>query len=168
MSPRAACRLEALGFTQVYDYVAGKVDWLAHNLPTHGEQASVLTAGALLRTDVPTADPTETVAVVAARVEASPYRFALVLADDRTLLGRLRHQILTEQPHRLAGDVAEPGPSTIRPHQPLDELTAHLHRHNLTYAIVADPEGHLLGTVHRDDLNATPERAPSDGHVAAP
>jgi rhodanese-related sulfurtransferase len=42
MSPRAACRLELLGFTQVYDYVAGKADWLAHGLPTEGEQARSL------------------------------------------------------------------------------------------------------------------------------
>ena len=41
MSPRAACRLELLGFTQVYDDVAGKADWLAHGLPTEGEQAQV-------------------------------------------------------------------------------------------------------------------------------
>jgi hypothetical protein len=30
-----------LGFTQVYDYVAGKADWLAHGPPTEGEQAQV-------------------------------------------------------------------------------------------------------------------------------
>lgn len=153
MSPRAACRLEALGFTHVHDYVAGKIDWLAHNLPTHGDLAAVPTAGARLRTDVPTAQAQETVGAVAARVDASPYRFALVLADDHTLLGRLRHQTLTDQPDQLVGDVAEPGPSTVRPHQPLDELAAHLHRHDLTYAIVADPEGHLLGTAHRADLD---------------
>ena len=29
MSPRAACRLEALGFTRVYDYVDGIADWKA-------------------------------------------------------------------------------------------------------------------------------------------
>ncbi len=29
MSPRAAARLETLGFTKVYDYVGGKTDWLA-------------------------------------------------------------------------------------------------------------------------------------------
>ncbi|MDP9404293.1 MAG: rhodanese-like domain-containing protein [Actinomycetota bacterium] len=34
MSPRAAWRLEHLGFAQVYDYVAGKVDWMAAGLPT--------------------------------------------------------------------------------------------------------------------------------------
>ena len=36
MSPRAACRLESLGFGEVYDYVAGKLDWMAAGLPTEG------------------------------------------------------------------------------------------------------------------------------------
>ena len=36
MSPRAAWRLERLGFTEVYDYAAGKVDWMAAGLPTEG------------------------------------------------------------------------------------------------------------------------------------
>ena len=40
MSPRAVCRLEALGFQQVYDYVPGKVDWLARGLPREGEKAT--------------------------------------------------------------------------------------------------------------------------------
>jgi rhodanese-related sulfurtransferase len=36
MSPRAAARLATLGFTRVYDYAEGKVDWLAHGLPGRG------------------------------------------------------------------------------------------------------------------------------------
>ena len=36
MSPRAAWRLEATGFGPVYDYVAGKADWLAADLPFEG------------------------------------------------------------------------------------------------------------------------------------
>ena len=36
MSPRAAWRLEAAGFSPVYDYVAGKADWLAADLPYEG------------------------------------------------------------------------------------------------------------------------------------
>jgi hypothetical protein len=39
MSPRAACRLEQLGFAKVYDYTTGKADWLAHGLETEGEHA---------------------------------------------------------------------------------------------------------------------------------
>src|SRR5712691_518454 len=34
MSPRAAWRLERLGFTPVYDYALGKVDWMAAGLPS--------------------------------------------------------------------------------------------------------------------------------------
>lgn len=40
MSPRAACRLATLGFEQIYDYVAGKSDWLARGLPREGEKAA--------------------------------------------------------------------------------------------------------------------------------
>ncbi len=36
MSPRAAWRLEATGFGPVYDYAAGKADWLAADLPFEG------------------------------------------------------------------------------------------------------------------------------------
>ena len=36
MSPRAAWRLEATGFGPVYDYMEGKADWLAADLPFEG------------------------------------------------------------------------------------------------------------------------------------
>jgi len=36
MSPRAAWRLEETGFGPVYDYAAGKADWLAADLPFDG------------------------------------------------------------------------------------------------------------------------------------
>src|ERR671911_1084169 len=95
MSPRAACRLELLGFTQVYDYVAGKADWLAHGLPTEGHQAQIPRAKDVLRRDAVTARPEEPVGLVAARVAHSPYGFALVVTPDSTLLGRLRKAVLT-------------------------------------------------------------------------
>lgn len=47
-----AYRLETLGFSEVYDYTAGEVDWLAHGLPTEGEAAGAPTAGRLVRDDV--------------------------------------------------------------------------------------------------------------------
>ena len=38
MSARAAWRLETLGFTQVYRYTAGKMDWFANALPIEGKK----------------------------------------------------------------------------------------------------------------------------------
>lgn len=157
MSPRAACRLAALGFTQVHDYAPGKLDWLAHHLPTEGSAAADPTAGSRLRHDVPVARPDEPMAAVRARIAASRYRFALVVAGDGTLLGRLRHDALTADPALPAGAVAEPGPSTVRPHEPLAPLAARLRERNLGYVIVTDPEGRLLGTLHRADLSVDDE-----------
>jgi predicted transcriptional regulator len=154
MSPRAACRLELLGFTQVYDYVAGKADWLAHGLPTEGEQAQVPRAKDVLRRDVVTADPEEPVGVVAARVAPSPYGFALVVADDGTLLGRLRKAVLEADPSARAEQVMEVGPSTIRADRPLAELAERLRRRELRTAVVTTPEGRLLGVVQRADMEA--------------
>ena len=37
MSPRAAWRLDSLGFTEVYEYSAGKSDWAAYGLPLEGK-----------------------------------------------------------------------------------------------------------------------------------
>jgi len=152
MSPRAACRLELLHFTDVYDYVLGKVDWLAHNLPTKGTLADAPTAGTLLRTDAVTAQPDEPVEAIHARVQASRYGFAFVLSSNGILLGRLRLSALEDNPAAAAEQVMEPGPVTVRPHEPLDRIATRLREHNLTTQLVTDPEGHFLGLVHRDDL----------------
>ncbi|MHB8431193.1 MAG: hypothetical protein ACYDDZ_11800 [Acidimicrobiales bacterium] len=54
MSPRAAYRLEALCFTAVCDYTAGKDALLAAGLPTEGTAVTTLWGGALAPTGVPT------------------------------------------------------------------------------------------------------------------
>ena len=138
----------------MYDYVAGKADWLAHGLPTEGEQAQVPRAKDVLRRDVVTALPDELVGVVAARVDGSPYGFALVVANDGTLLGRLRKAMLDADPAARAEQVMEAGPSTIRPDRPLAELAERLRRRDLRTAVVTTPDGKLLGVVLRADMEA--------------
>jgi CBS domain-containing protein len=138
----------------VYDYVAGKADWLAHGLPTEGEQAQVPRAKDVLRRDVVTALPDELVGVVAARVAGSPYGFALVVANDGTLLGRFRKAMLDADPAARAEQVMEAGPSTIRPDRPLAELAERLRRRDLRTAVVTTPDGKLLGVVLRADMEA--------------
>jgi hypothetical protein len=86
MSPRAACRLQTLGFTRVDDYVLCKADWLAHGPSTEGNRPRPPSKD-LLREDVATARLDERVSAVRQRVARSPYWFALVLAQERTLLG---------------------------------------------------------------------------------
>jgi CBS domain-containing protein len=155
MSPRAACRLETLGFTEVYDYVAGKADWLAHNLPIAGERGDAPTAGRLARDDVVTCTITDTVGDVRERILASGYGFALVTAPGGVLLGRLRRSALDCDPGVRTEEVMEPGPSTVRPDTPADVLSKRLAERQLRFAIVSDPEGRLLGVARREDLQGT-------------
>lgn len=152
MSPRAACRLETLGFGEVYDYVPGKVDWLAHNLPVEGEQADAPTAGRFARKDVVTCRLDDRVGDVRERIIASPYGFALVTSAGGVLLGRLRGSLLECDPQLRAEEVMEAGPSTVRPDTPAPALARRLGERELRWAIVTDPEGRLIGVVSRQDL----------------
>jgi Mg/Co/Ni transporter MgtE len=152
MSPRAACRLETLGFEYVYDYVTGKADWLAHGLPVEGTLADQPTAGRLARTDVVTCRLHERVGDVRPRVESSPYRFALVVSDRGVLLGRLRRAALEGNPERAAEQVMEGGPSTVRPDTAPAQLAERLRSRELRASLVTAPEGVLIGVVRLEDL----------------
>jgi CBS-domain-containing membrane protein len=156
MSPRAACRLEALGFTELYDYVTGKADWLARALPTEGTEPNPPRAADLLRHDVATADIHERIADVLPRVHASPYGFALVTGPGGVLLGRLRRAALEADPTASAEQVMTPGPSTVRPDTEPAALARHLRERELTTAVVTDPDGVLLGIVRHADLDQQP------------
>ena len=71
MSPRAASRLESIGFEDVYDYVAGKADWGSAGLPLEGENGNKTRAGAHIRTDVPTCRPGDRLQAVCEQLDAS-------------------------------------------------------------------------------------------------
>jgi rhodanese-related sulfurtransferase/CBS domain-containing protein len=153
MSPRAAARLETLGFTRVYDYPLGKVDWLAHGLPAEGANAGLPTAGSLARQDAATC-PIEASATDALGAMArSPYGFALVLGVGEVLLGRVRRSAL----EGLADEdpiepVMEAGPSTIRPHLTVEELRQKLESSDVRSLVVTRPDGTLIGVVRREDV----------------
>jgi hypothetical protein len=153
MSPRAACRLEALGFTEVYDYVTGKADWLARALPTEGDEPRPPRVADQLRRDVATADLDERLADVLPRVHASPYGFGLVTGPGGVLLGRLCRAALEGDPAATAEHVMEAGPSTIRPDTEPAALARRLRERDLTTAVVTDPDGVLLGIVRLVDLD---------------
>jgi Mg/Co/Ni transporter MgtE len=152
MSPRAACRLETLGFAAVYDYTAGKAEWLAYALPSEGERAGRRRAIHFAREDVATCRLDEAIGAVRERVAASPYRFGLVLSESRVLLGRLRERDLDGNPAAIAGEVMESGPSTIRPDADPAELAVRLTQRELKTAIVTTPDGRLVGVVRVDEL----------------
>jgi Mg/Co/Ni transporter MgtE len=155
MSPRAACRLATLGFTRVHDYAAGKVDWLAHGLPTEGTHANRPTAGTLARDDAATCPLGTSVSEVRDAIADSPYGFALVVGSDDVLLGRVRRSALEGLADQEPIEpIIEPGPSTIRPHLTPEELRQRFEGTDLHTLVVTRPNGTLVGVVVRQDIPA--------------
>ena len=98
MSPRAAWRLEGLGFERVYDYVPGKADWFASRLPKEGRLASAPTLGDAARREVPNYAPVEKIGVVRERVRKMGWDRCVVVNKERVVLGLLREKELSSDP----------------------------------------------------------------------
>jgi CBS domain-containing protein len=119
---------------------------------TEGENADLPRIGRLARDDAVTCGLDARAEEILPLIEASPYGFALVLAADRTLLGRLRRSVIKKAGGGSAEALMSPGPSTVRPDLTVDELRERLDEKDLKTAIVSTPEGRLIGVVPRSDL----------------
>jgi predicted transcriptional regulator len=151
MSPRAACRLERLGFADVYDYVPGKAAWLAMGLPSEGSVPPGDRAGPLARGDVPTCAPDEEVDQVSHRM--AYWNVCVVVADD-VVLGVLDADGLAEADSSTAvEDVMRAGPSTFRPSITKRELAEWMDgQGGIGHTLITTLDGRLVGLVTRDDL----------------
>ncbi len=146
MSPRAAWRLERLGFADVHDYAAGKIDWMAAGLPT--VRADTMQRRALdAASDPPTCRPETPIAVAAKHAAAADRDSVVVINDVGVVLGRLGPRELAGLPTVIAEHAMQPGPATVRAHEPLDALLTRMERRHVTEMIVTTPEGRLLGVV---------------------
>lgn len=150
MSPRAAWRLEALGFSQVFDYVAGKVDWGAAGLPREGSATTEKTVGEAVDVNVPTCRLDERLRDVQERVGTTDWATCIVVNEEQVVLGRLGRKALAETADVIVEEVMAEGPSTLRPTATLRETRERLRAKGKTTALVTTSEGRLVGVVRLD------------------
>jgi CBS domain-containing protein len=151
MSPRAAWRLESIGFERVYDYAAGKADWGSFGLPLEGAEGRETRVGAYVRTDVPNCRLTDRLQEVCARLDASQWDTCFVLNDEGVVLGRIGRRAIRGREDVTAEQAMTPGPSTIRPSARLRAIVERMQRQNLTTLPVTTPDGRLVGLLTRRD-----------------
>lgn len=123
-TPRAAWRLESLGFGEVYDYAVGKLDWMAAGLPTEGTNSKRPRAGDLARKDTPTCGLKERLSEVRERVRAIGWDAVVVVNEERVVLGLLRSKELDSEGDRPIEQAMKPGPSTFRPFVSIEKMAA--------------------------------------------
>lgn len=151
MSPRAAARLESLGFEEVYDYVAGKFDWASFGLAIEGRRHSGTRVGAHARTDVPVCHPSERLPDVRDRIRAAGWDTCFVVDERRVVLGRLGRSALAGDADVPVEEAMTPGPSTVRPSLGLDKAVERMTAQSLTTLPVTRSDGVLIGVLRRED-----------------
>jgi CBS domain-containing protein len=151
MSPRAAWRLESLGFGEVYDYVAGKLDWMAAGLPTEGTNSTRPRAGEVARKDVPTGGLKEMLGSVRERVRRQGWDAVVVVNEERVVMGLLRSKELESDSDLLIEQAMRPGPSTFRPFVRIEEMTHFMVEHKLESAPITTSDGRLVGLLLQRD-----------------
>jgi CBS domain-containing protein len=151
MSPRAAWRLEGLGFEKVYDYMPGKADWFASGLPKEGRLASVPTIGDAARRDVPTCAPQEKVGNARDCVRTAGWDTCVVVNKERVVLGLLREKELSSDPGATVERVMRSGPTTFRPDIPVGNMAERMRKRGARTVLVTTSDGRLVGLLYRED-----------------
>jgi rhodanese-related sulfurtransferase/CBS domain-containing protein len=154
LSPRAAARLESLGFTQVYDYAAGKTDWGSAGLPLEGANPSQNRVGAHVRTDVPVCRLDDRLHDVCDRLDDSGWDTCFVTDERGVVLGRLGRSAIRGREDVLVQDAMTAGPGTIRPSAKLGEMVERMREKNLMNLPVTTSDGRLLGLLTRQGAEA--------------
>src|SRR6266849_6644356 len=153
MSSRAAWRLESLGFTSVFFYKPGKLDWVSAGLPVEGTAAGIPNLGTVARRDVATCRPSEPISAIKARMASDPTGPCPVVNDHRIVLGLLRSDAIKANGAKTVEEAMISGPVTFRPNVALEEVDRYLTDHMIGHAVVTTPEGELIGLASADDVH---------------
>jgi CBS domain-containing protein len=145
----------------VYDYTAGKSDWMAAGLPTEGEAAGRPTAATVARRGVPMCQLEESLRDVRERVRAAGWDACVVVNEARIVMGLLRAEELGRAGDLTAESAMRPGPSTFRPHVPIAEMAELMANRDLPNVPVTTSAGELIGLLVREDA----ERATAERHA---
>jgi len=151
MSPRAAWRLEAAGFGPVYDYMAGKADWLAADLPFEG---TARLAGMFTRRGVATVAEGTAVAEALGLLDAQGFGPALVVNEAGVVMGAAYREGLAAAGEAAVGTVMRFGVSTVRPSEDAAALAHRMGDRQVTRVVVTRSDGTLIGLFFAEDMPA--------------
>jgi CBS domain-containing protein len=165
MSPRAAWRLEEAGFGPVYDYAAGKADWLAADLPFEG---TAQLAGMFTRREVATAAEDTPAADALRRLDDAGFGPVLVLNAAGVVMGAAhREQLESAGPGTAAGALMRFGVSTVRPSEQVADLVHRMGHAEISRVVVTRSDGTLVGLFFAEDVvEVADDAGPADAGPA--
>jgi CBS domain-containing protein len=127
----------------VYDYAAGKMDWLAADLPFEG---AAQLAGMFTRRGVATAGEGTPAAEALRLLEAQGFGPVVVLNQAGVVMGAAYRAGLASAAGQAAvGSVMRFGVSTVRPSEDAAALAHRMGHADVTRVVVTRPDGTLIG-----------------------
>lgn len=139
MSPRAAWRLEQLGY-EAYDYVGGKMDWLSFAWPYEGDADLIVSR---LR-EVPSVGSDATIGEARRVLDDAP-GIVVVVNDHEVVLGLLDADSFEAEKAVTVSEIMVEGPTTVRPSEEVAALGHRMQHAGADSVLVTRPDGRLLG-----------------------
>ncbi len=93
----------------------------------------------------------EQIAEVCARVRAAGWDACVVVNEERVVFGLLREAELDAGQEGPVEKAMRPGPSTFRPHVPIEEMAQFMQQHDLASSPITSSDGRLIGILRRED-----------------
>jgi CBS domain-containing protein len=142
-----------MGFSDVYDFVDGKIEWISHGLPLEGAGPRFAVAGEIAdRGAVLTCRVGDRLDAVANALDSVSHDYCVVLNDHDIVLGRMRKKNLRGPDTSTVEHVMEPGPTTVRASEPAKDLLERMRKKNVPAVLVTTRKGRLMGTVTQSAL----------------
>ncbi|MFI7639570.1 rhodanese-like domain-containing protein [Nonomuraea sp. NPDC049400] len=152
LSPRAAHRLDRLGFREVHDYRLGKMDWLAADLPYEGSAELV---SRNVRRDPVTAALDDPLDELTERIIADPAGLAVVVDEDDVVQGVVgSRELKGADLNGTAERVMRVGVTTVRPSEQLGPLIQRMDRAKVDHVVVTQMDGRLVGLFGLGDVRS--------------
>jgi CBS domain-containing protein len=89
---------------------------------------------------------------VAACVREAGESWAVVVNEERVVLGLLREKHLSGEPSATVQDVMQAGPTTFRPDAEVEAVAERMARRRVDRVLVTNSDGRLVGSLYRADL----------------
>jgi CBS-domain-containing membrane protein len=145
-------RLEAAGLGPVYDYAAGKTDWLAADLPFEG---TAQLAGMFTRRSVATTGERTPAGEALRLLDTQGFGPVLVLNPAGVVMGAAYRERLESAPAQAeVGTVMRFGVSTVRPSEDAAALAHRMGHAGVTRVVVTRSDGTLVGLFFAADTNS--------------
>jgi hypothetical protein len=150
MSPRAAWQLEALGLTDVHDFMSGKAEWIAHGLPVEGKGPHYPLVGEVARRDiVHECRLGSKVGESRIAVAESRLGYCVVLNDHDVPMGHPRRKPLQGGDEEVVENVMETGPTTVRPTESAAALLKRMKARDVPAVLVTTARGKFFGIARK-------------------